>query len=66
MFGEAQDSLLELGDGGEGAAADGLPGDDVEPDFDLVEPGGVGGSEMEVVAEPGGRQHLTRACLWVP
>ena len=43
---------FELGNGGEGAAADGLPGDDVEPDFDLVEPGGVGGGEVKMVAGP--------------
>ena len=58
MLGEGEDLLLELGDGGEGAAADGLLGDDVEPDFDLVEPGGVGGGEVEVVAWPGGEPAL--------
>lgn len=34
--GEVEDLLLELRDGGEGASADGFPGDDVEPDLDLV------------------------------
>ncbi len=53
VVGEAKDPLLELGDGGEGAAADDFLGDDVEPDFDLVEPGGISGGEVEMVAGPG-------------
>ena len=43
--------------GAEGAAADGLPGDDSEPGFDLVHPGRSDGSEVElnvrVLLEPG-------------
>ena len=63
VVGEAEDPLLELGNGGEGAAADGLPGDDVEPDLDLVEQGGVGGGEMEMVAGPGGEPALDAGVL---
>ena len=36
-------------DAAEGAATDGLLRDDVEPDFHLVEPGGVGWREVQVV-----------------
>lgn len=35
-------------DAGERAAADGLPGQDSEPDLDLVQPRGADGCEMEV------------------
>ena len=63
VVGEAEDLLLELGDRGEGAAADGLSGDDIEPDLDLVKPGGVGGSEMNVVAWPGGEPALDLGVL---
>ena len=46
------DVVADLGDqdldAGEGAAADGLAGDDAEPGFDLVEPGGSDGGEVEV------------------
>ena len=63
VVGEAEDPLLELGDGGEGAAADGLPGDDVEPNLDLVEPGGIGGGEVEMVARPVGEPALDAGML---
>ena len=63
VVGEAEDPLLELGDRGEGAAADGFLGDDVEPDLDLVDPGGVGGSEVEMVAWPGGEPSLDLGVL---
>ena len=63
VVGEAEDLFLELGDRGEGAAADGFLGDDVEPDLDLVEPGGVGGSEMDMVARPGGEPALDLGML---
>ena len=63
MVGEAQDLLLELGDGGEGTAADRLLRDDVEPDLDLVEPGGVGGDKVEVVAGPVGQPTLDAGVL---
>ena len=63
VVGEAADFRLELGDGGEGAAADGLLRDDVEPDLDLVESGGVGGGEVEMVAGPGGQPALDASVL---
>ncbi len=63
VVGEAQDPLLELGDGREGAAADGLLRDEVEPDLDLVEPGGVGGSEVEMVAGSVGEPALDAGVL---
>ena len=50
--GEGSDLVDELADGGEGAAPDRFLGDDVEPDLDLVEPGRIGGSEMDMVAGP--------------
>src|SRR3954465_11626375 len=34
--------------GGEGAAGDGLAGDDAEPGLDLVQPAGAGRGEVEV------------------
>src|SRR6266852_2925177 len=37
-------------DAAKGAPTDGLLGDDIEPDFHLVEPGSVGGREVHVVA----------------
>ena len=37
---------------------DGIWGDDVEPDPNLVEPGNVGGGEVEMVAWPGGKPLL--------
>jgi hypothetical protein len=44
-------------DGGEGAAADGLAGDDAEPGLDLIQPAGTGRGEVEmhvrVDVEPG-------------
>ena len=58
VVGEVEDLLLELDDGGEGAAADGLLRLEVEPDLDLVEPGGVGGGEVEMAAWPGGKPAL--------
>src|SRR6516165_10881514 len=43
--------ILELFDGLEGSAFERLPGEDREPDFDLVQPGGVGWrvAEMHVL-----------------
>jgi hypothetical protein len=45
------------GDGGEGAASDGLAGDDPEPDLDLVQPRGSDRGEVErdvrVALQPG-------------
>ena len=63
VVGEAADLLLELGDGGEGTAADGLLRDEVESDLDLVEPGGVGGGEVDVVAGPVGEPALDAGVL---
>ena len=42
-------SRLGVGDGGEGAAADGLAGDDREEDLDQVEPGAGGRGEVQVI-----------------
>ena len=61
--GEVEDLFLELGDRGERATADGFLGDDIEPDLDLVEPGGVGGSEMDMVAGPSGEPALDLGML---
>ena len=45
---EGIDVLPELGNGGEGSAAQRLSGEDREPDFDLIEPRGAGRREVEV------------------
>ena len=37
---------------GKGIAADALVGDFCEPAFDLIEPGGAGGREVQVIAWP--------------
>lgn len=58
VVGEVADLSLKLGDGGEGSASDGLQRDDMEPDLDLVEPEGVGGGEVEMVAGSGGQLAL--------
>ncbi len=54
---EVIDLALEIGHGVEGAAADRTLGDQPEPTFDLVKPGGVGWSVVDVKArtlgEPG-------------
>ena len=63
VVGEAADPLLELGDGREGAAAEGLLRDEVEPDLDLMEPGSVGGGEVDVVAGPVGQPTLDAGVL---
>jgi len=47
---EVVDSLHELFDAGERAAADGLVGDQREEALDLVEPGAVGRDEVHVPA----------------
>src|SRR5690242_12552683 len=51
------DRLDEEAEGGERAAPDRLPGDDVEPDFYLVQPGTAGRGEMKgdtgMIGEPG-------------
>ena len=47
------------------AALDLLVGEQREPAFDLVEPGGAGRSEVEVVARVAESQALTGGALWV-
>ena len=61
VVGEAEDLFLELFDGGEGAAANGLPVDDVEPDPDLVKSRRIGGSEVEMEACPARPEFLVQA-----
>src|SRR6188472_735990 len=52
-----RDRLDEDAEGGERAAPDRLPGDDVEPDFHLVQPGTAGRGKMKgdtwMLGEPG-------------
>jgi len=59
---------LDLGDqlfhATEGAPANSLLGDDVKPDFHLVEPRGVSGSVMHMVARPG-RQPASHSFMFV-
>ena len=50
-------------DASEGTPTDGLLGDDVEPDFYLVEPGRVGGREVQVVTGAGGQPALDARML---
>jgi hypothetical protein len=45
---EAVDFFDEVGGGLEGATTDGALGDEGEEPFDLVEPGGIGGREVNV------------------
>ena len=52
---EGVDLVSQLRDRREGSAADGLLGDDAEPALHLVQPGGVGGRVVDVVA-PAPRQ----------
>ena len=47
------------------AAADLALGQKREPALDLIQPGGVGGSEVEVIARPFGNQALMAGALWV-
>jgi hypothetical protein len=47
---EAVDFILEVLGRGEGSAAQNLAGEDGEPEFDLVEPGGMLGCKMEADA----------------
>ena len=49
---ELIDALHELLDAGERAAADGLVRDQSEESFDLVQPGAVGGDEVQMPARP--------------
>jgi hypothetical protein len=53
----------QIGNGGERAPSNGFLRDDVEPDFDLVEPGSVGRGEVDVVARPSGQPTLDLGVL---
>src|SRR3972149_10028148 len=44
----AQDLAHQVEDGPEDAPSDAISGDQAEPDFHLVPPGGIGGREMEL------------------
>ena len=50
VFREAVDLCDEVLDAFEGAAADGLLGDQSEPSFDLIEPGRISGRVVDVEA----------------
>ena len=60
------DVVLDLGneffDALEGSTSDSFLGNDVEPDFDLIEPGGIGRSVMHVPSFVGGQPALY---LWM-
>ena len=45
-----EDGLPEMGHGADAASADGLFGDLGKPALDLVEPGAVGGDEVQMAA----------------
>lgn len=53
----------EFFDGAERAAADGLLRNDVEPDFDLIEPGGVGRGEVHLIPRVHGQPALNAGVL---
>jgi hypothetical protein len=61
----AADGVFEVGDAGEGAAPDGLPGEDPEEDLNQVRPGAAGRGEMQrdpwVAAAPPSRSR-GRSC----
>ena len=59
---EGGDGELELVDAAMDAALDLLVGEERKPVFDLVEPGGAGRREVEVIARVAG---LTGGGLWV-
>ena len=50
MADEVIDLLDQFAHIAEGAAADGALGNQCEPAFDLIEPTGIGGSEVQVIA----------------
>ena len=52
---EGGDGQLQFLDAAMNAAADLALGQKREPALDLIEPGGVGGSEVEVIARPPGK-----------
>jgi hypothetical protein len=53
----------EVGGGLEGAATDGALGDECEEAFDLVEPGGIGGREVNVTTRTAGEPSLDLGML---
>lgn len=55
---ELIDALHELLHTGEGAATDGLVGDQGKEALDLIEPGAVGRDEVHVPARPAGKPRL--------
>ena len=54
MFDISRDLFDEFFHAGEGTAPDSFLGDEPEPAFDLVEPGRIGGREMDVISGPSG------------
>src|SRR5512143_3298827 len=59
------DRGLQVGDVGEGAAADGLAGDDAEEDLDHVQPRAAGRRECIVTLGFLSSQAWMLGCLWV-
>src|SRR5690606_9229714 len=59
----AGDCVLELADGIEAAAPDGLAGDEGEPALDEVQPGGAGGRKVDVEPGMGGEPVLDGGML---
>ena len=62
---EAVDFFDEVGGGIERATTNSALSDEGEEAFDLVEPGGVGGGEVNVQRGRRASQALTLGCLWV-
>jgi hypothetical protein len=60
---EAVDFFDEVGGGLEGATTDGALGDEGEEAFDLVEPGGIGGREVNVPTRTAGEPSLDLGML---
>jgi hypothetical protein len=60
---EAVDFFDEVGGGLEGATPDGALGDEGEEAFDLVEPGGIGGREVNVPTRTAGEPGLDLGML---
>jgi hypothetical protein len=65
LAGEGIDRLHHGAHGVERAAPQGLPGEDAEPDLDLVQPGGAGRGEVEVEALVPREPRFTAGVLWV-
>src|SRR5829696_656350 len=62
---ECGDRLDQVVDGVEGAAADGLAGDDPEEDLDHVQPRPDVGVKCKAIRGLRASQALTAGCLWV-